>query len=166
MKTRKTNYIEHFLILICWIYFLSGCEVNNKKESYEKDLAAIKYFLRSSGDAANTGNVEAEVNRFTEDGIYLWPDAPSIVGHEELRNWFGKRFAKVYVRLENVTEEIELCGDWAFERGIYVAQIQPKERDETETVYGKYINFLRKQPDGSWKIARRIRNRDHPVSQP
>ena len=166
MKTRKTNYVEHFLILICEIHFLSGgCDVNNKKESYEKDLAAIRQFLQSSGDAVNAGDVEAEVNRFTEDGIYMWPDAPSIEGKEELGNWFRKRFAKVNLRLENITEEIEVCGDWAFERGIYVARIQPKERDEAETVYGKYINILNKQPDGSWKIARRIRNRDHPVGQ-
>ncbi len=164
MKTRKTKYFEHFLILICAIYFFSGgCEVNNKKESYEKDLAAIRQFLQSSGDAVNAGDVEAEVNRFTEDGIYLWPDAPSIEGQEELRNWFRNRFEKVNVRLENITEEIEVCGDWAFERGTYVAHIELKERDEANTVYGKYINILRKQADGSWKIARRIRNRDHPL---
>ena len=112
------------------------------------------------------GDVEAEVNRFTEDGIYLWPDAPSIEGHGELRNLFRKRFAKVNVHLENVTEEIEMCGDWAFERGTYIALVQPKERDEAEIIYGKYINILRKQSDGSRKIARRIRNRDHPVRQP
>jgi len=167
MKTRKSNYFKHLFTIICSIYFLlGGCEVNNKKESYKKDLAAIKQFLKSSGDAVNAGDVETEVNRFTEDGIYLWPDAPSIEGQGELRNWFRNRFAKVNVKLENVTEEIEVCGDWAFERGTYVAQIQPTERDEAETVYGKYINILRKQVDGTWKIARRIRNRDHPIGQP
>jgi ketosteroid isomerase-like protein len=33
-------------------------------------------------------------------------------------------------------------------------------------VHGKYINILRRQEDGSWKIARRIRNRDHPANRP
>ncbi len=158
MKTRKTNYFKHLFIMICAIYFLLGCcEVNNKKESYEKDLAAIKEFLQSSGDAVNAGDVEAEVNRFTEHGIYLWPDAPSIEGQEELRNWFRNRFAKVDVRLENITEEIEVCGDWAFERGTYVAHIELKKRDEANTVYGKCINIVSMLGDGLWKIARCIR---------
>jgi ketosteroid isomerase-like protein len=163
MKPRITNYTSYFFVLIFIIHFLLGCEGINEKESYEKDLAAIQKFINSSGEAVNAGDVDAEVNRFTEDGIYMWPDIPSIVGREELRNWFENRFAKVKVELENVTEEIELCGDWAFERGTYFAKIRSKSLDGVETVYGKYINILRKQSDGSWKIARRIRNRDHPA---
>ena len=114
----------------------------------------------------NTGDVEAEVSRFTEDGIYMWPDGPSIEGHEALREWFQRRFARVDVRLENETKEIEVFGEWAFERGTYVAHIRPKTGDGAEVVRGKYVNILRRQPDGSWRIARSIRNRDHPAGQP
>ena len=47
-------------------------------------------------------------------------------------------------------------------------QPQPSTRDvsistdEVQVVRGKSINIFRKQSDGSWKIARRIRNLDHP----
>ena len=120
-------------------------------------------FLETAGEAVNRGDVEGEVNRFTSDGIYMWPDAPSIEGHEALRQWFEERFSKVQANVESETLEIEVCDDWAFERGTYVARIQVKGTDLIRTIRGKYLNILRRQSDGTWRIARRIRNRDHPV---
>ena len=78
----------------------------------------------------------------------MWPDTTSIVGHRELRKWFKQKFEKVNVELENVTEEIDLCGDMAFERGKYIAHIQFKGNNKKNLVKGKYINILSKQPDG------------------
>ncbi len=133
--------------------------------STDADIKAIREFLESSGEAVNTGDVEAEVNRFTEDGIYMWPDAPSIQGHGALRAWFETRCSKVDVSLKGTSEELEVFGDRALERGSYIANIQPKTSDKVETVRGKYLNILKRQPDGSWKISHRIRNRDHPVGR-
>jgi uncharacterized protein (TIGR02246 family) len=144
---------------------LSGCHNVDTARSKQADIAEIRRFLAASGEAVNAGDVDAEVSRFTEDGIYMWPDAPSIQGHEALRKWFRQRFVRVNVRIENETREIVVSGDWAFERGTYVAHIRTKTGDGEETVRGKYINILRRQPDGSWRIARRIRNRDYPPGQ-
>jgi uncharacterized protein (TIGR02246 family) len=129
------------------------------------EVEAIQELLSTAGDAVNAGDVAAEIGRFTEDGIYMWPDVPSIEGREALQEWFQNRFAAVDVRLESTTEEIEVFGDWAFERGSYVAHIRPKGTEEAETLRGKHLNILRRQPDGSWRIARRMRNRDHPAKQ-
>jgi ketosteroid isomerase-like protein len=142
-----------------------GCNRTDDQRSRQADIAAIKSFLATAGDAVNKGDVDAEVSRFTEDGIYMWPDAPAIEGRSALHEWFQQRFARVEAQLENDTQELEVFGDWAFERGTYVARIRPKNSDHVVAVRGKYLNILRRQPDGSWKIARRIRNRDHPVPQ-
>lgn len=152
-----------FLWLIAVIFMCARCD---KESKMEQDIAEIKKFLVTAGEAVNQGDVEAEVGRFTEDGIYMWPDAPAIEGHEALREWFERRFAKVEAHIESKTEEIVVCGDWAFERGTSVVRIRQKSSDHIEIVRGKYLNILKRQPDGSWKIARRIRNRDHPVGHP
>ena len=90
------------LILIFCLYILSCTFVNGKNtKSSEKDITAIKKFLEQSGEAVNNGDVEAEVNRFTEDGIYMWPDAPSIIGHDSLRKWFQLRFEKADVMISS-----------------------------------------------------------------
>lgn len=148
-------------LLVVMISVFLSC--NGKTDSNEDDIAAIKEFLSNAGEAASSGDVEAEVNRFTEDGIYMWPGEPTIEGHDALRAWFQNRFSKVDVDLESESLELQVFGDWAFERGTSVARIIRKNSNQVQIVRGKYINILRKQPDGSWRIARRIRNNDHPV---
>lgn len=165
MKIFKIDH-SSLLLKVCLLLYLilANCGTKDNYISNAKDIRAIRLFLQQSGHAVNAGNVEAEVNRFTDDGIYLWPDAPAIKGHQALRHWFERRFAQVEVSLENVSEELEVCGYWAFERGKYVARVKIKKSGREEMIRGKYLNILRRLPDGSWRIARRIRNRDHPAS--
>jgi uncharacterized protein (TIGR02246 family) len=151
-------------MLLGTVLFLIAC-TQGDRPSREEDIAAIERFFEAAGEAVSQGDVEAEINRFTDDGIYMWPDAQSIEGREQLRAHFEKRFALVDARLESKTDEIEVAGDWAFERGSSVAYIRLEGQAHVDTVYGKHINILRRQPDGSWKIARRIRNRNHPVGK-
>lgn len=141
---------------------LSGC--TDRSDTEDADLASLHEFLSHSNDAVNAGDVEAEVTRFTTDGIYMWPGAPAIEGHDALRKWFEMRFAEVEVELESETLELEVIGEWAVERGRSVARIRPTAGGAAQTVRGKYLNILRRQADGTWRIARRIRNADHPTN--
>jgi ketosteroid isomerase-like protein len=162
----KLNDMSNIFRIIFIISFIFNCSNSDKPSSYEEDIAAINKFLASSGEAVKTGNVEAEVNRFTENGIYMWPNGPTIIGHDSLYSWFQRRFKKVTVNIENITEELEVCNDWAFERGKYIARIRPKNGGKVEIVHGKYLNIFKKQSDGTWRISHRIRNRNNKVSQP
>ena len=100
---REESGITSLLLLCAAGVFSSGCRTGDDNERLEADIAAIRAFLEGAGDMVSAGDVEAEVNRFTEDGIYMWPDAPSIQGHAALRTWFEERFEQVEVKLENET---------------------------------------------------------------
>ena len=142
----------------------SGC--TDKSETVDEDLDALREFLSHAGDAVNTGDVEAEVKRFEPNGVYMWPGVPAIEGHEALRKWFEMRFSKYEIELKSETLEIEVAGEWAFERGRSVAKIRPRDGGDVQVVRGKYLNILRKQSDGTWRISRRIRNADHTIGKP
>lgn len=152
---------QAYLLLI--IFMLSACDMTQQANS--NDITSIREFMNHAGEAVNSGDVEAEVQRFTEDGIYMWPGVPAIEGHDSLRAWFERRFSNVEVNLESESLELKVCGDWAFERGRSVAKIRRKGSDEVQTVRGKYLNILQRQSNGSWRIARRIRNSDHPLGE-
>jgi ketosteroid isomerase-like protein len=71
-----------------------------------------------------------------------------------------------------------VTGDWGFDRGTYTITPTPKvageaaegasieqseigrELDYAQT--GKYLWILKRQPDGSWKIARGMWSSNHP----
>ena len=56
-----------------------------------------------------------------------------------------------------------MAGDWAFHLSEYVLKIMPKGDGEAMEERGKIIVIYQRQPDGSWKIAREIWNRNHSV---
>jgi uncharacterized protein (TIGR02246 family) len=129
-----------------------------EKEDNKASIQAIERIRNSAVLAVKEGDVDAYVRLFTEDGIYLWPNTPSIVGREALHTWFKRRFAEYSAELEKTVEEIMIQGEWAYERGSEVAKITTKSTGNVNVTRGKYINIYRKQSDGSWKVARRIRN--------
>jgi ketosteroid isomerase-like protein len=52
--------------------------------------------------------------------------------------------------------EIEVFGDWAFARGSVEYQATPKTGGDAIQQSGNIIYLLKKQTDGTWKIARVI----------
>jgi ketosteroid isomerase-like protein len=52
----------------------------------------------------------------------------------------------------------QILGDWAFERGGKVEKVTTRSTGDVNVTHGKHINIYQRQTDGSWKIARRIRN--------
>ena len=76
-----------------------------------------------------------------------------------------KDVEKYSAEIEKTIEEIVIMGDWAFERGNEVSKITTRSSGDVKVVHGKYINIFQKQWDGSWKIARRIRNLNHKPSK-
>jgi uncharacterized protein (TIGR02246 family) len=126
-------------------------------------IQSIKQIHKTAVKAIKAGDVATYINLFTADGIYMWPGVPAIVGREALRTWFEERFSKYSAELDKTVEETVVAGDWVFERGSEVSKIRNKSTNDVQVVRGKFINIFHQQSDGLWKIARRIRNFDHPT---
>lgn len=152
-------------LLHCFLFSIPLPAQENEPSPDESVIQAIKQIHERAARAVREGDVAAYVELFTEDGIYMWPNEPAIVGREALYTWFAKRFREYSAELEKTIEEIVIMGDWAFERGNEVSKITTRSSGDVKVVHGKYINIFQKQLDGSWKIARRIRNLNHPPSK-
>lgn len=124
---------------------------------------AIKQRHEIAAKAMRAGNVDTYVKLYTENGIYMWPGIPAIEGQGALHAWFTERFAKFSPEIEKTIEEIIVTGEWVIERGKEIVKIKNKSTGDIQTIKGKYINLYKKQSDGQFKVARRIRNLDHPL---
>ena len=49
-------------------------------------------------------------------------------------------------------EEAAAAGDWAYAKGTYLQTITPRAGGPTTKVDGKWLDILKRQPDGSWKL--------------
>jgi uncharacterized protein (TIGR02246 family) len=129
----------------------------------EADVEAIQAHYAAYGQAITSGDTEAWLAIFTDDVVVMPPGAAGITGKEVLRAWGQPYFDQFDMRATVSTREIQVAGEWAFAVEEYTWQATPKEGGEAAEERGKGIAVLRRQPEGTWTIAYRAWNRDHPL---
>lgn len=126
----------------------------NGTESFTaRDDAAIRAMVDTHLRSILAHDPDAFLATCTDDIIFMPPEQPPVVGKEGCRG-----FLKDFPVPEAFTSEIadvEGTGDLAFARGSATASFP-----DGATVTFTYVGIHRRQPDGSWKMARDIWNTD------
>ena len=94
-------------------------------------------------------------------GAVRRPNHPWTAAHVEIAEQ-SRPFLQAVEPLEYVVrfEEIEICGDYAFEWGVYRSRMRPRTGGDVTTSSGKLMRILQRQPDGSWKMHRTMLTTD------
>ena len=139
-----------FLILLS-IFF--GCAQEIKETDMEADIAAIKAHYDKYFISGNANDLDLFISLWTDDAIRMEPSYHAVVGKEKIRAFFKDSFEKFEADIAPYGEiQVEVCGDMAYSRGTYVLKLTPKEGGETFVFDGKWLDILKRQDDGSWKI--------------
>jgi uncharacterized protein (TIGR02246 family) len=116
--------------------------------------------------AAAAGNVQDLVALYTADAVVMPPDMPMAKGKAAIEAFHKKNFETGTLSNVRITPmHLDVTGDTAIEVGTYRQTITPKGAQAINDA-GKYIVVLKKQTDGSWKLAYEIYNSDKPVPMP
>ena len=108
-----------------------------------------------SAEAAR--DMQAKMRLFTSDAVLMPPGEPNVIGQQAIRAWHEKVWMGTKYQCSGMLDEVQVFGDWALARGTFSGvetQASGAQRRET----GKFLNMIRRQADGSWKIARAIWN--------
>ena len=144
------------------IVILSACV------AVAEDLAGVEEVIR----ATNTdyiqlfpeGDVDKLMRLYVEDAVLIPPDAPTIDGADAVRASWTAFFSEwSVIEATSIIDEIIVGGDWAWSRGHYRETNQRKSDGEIVIEGGRFSSIWRKQPDGSWRIARDMWNSDGSV---
>ena len=130
----------------------------------EADVAAINRVLDEYAAALNAGDAAAYVALLTEDAVWMPPNVPALIGKEAIRAATQTQFDQSMLAITFSREEVMVAGDWAFIRWNGRGTQTPKAGGQPIEFSNKGINILQRQPDGSWKMVRHIRNDDTPPS--
>jgi uncharacterized protein (TIGR02246 family) len=118
------------------------------------DVAQIYELWKRYADAASEGDTERWMALWVEDAIQMPPGAPTRVGRAEIQRAMRPLFERCRSRKVIIEpEEVRIMGDLAFAHGTYALEMAPEPGGETEKYFGKFLDILEKQVDGSWKIA-------------
>jgi ketosteroid isomerase-like protein len=50
--------------------------------------------------------------------------------------------------------DVQVAGDWAFEWGVFDGGYREGANKPVQTIHGKVLRVLRREPNGEWKFAR------------
>ena len=123
--------------------------------SYESDVAAINELYDQYCLASNEDDIDHFMSLWDDDAIRMSPDLPAFVGKEMVCSYFETLFEKStgIVAIYGETE-VQVAGDMAFSRGTYTVSLSPKAGGPATHIDGKWLDILKRQTDGSWKIYR------------
>ncbi len=152
-------------ILLFVALTLSACQPT--VEQTEADVAAIQALVEAWRTAAEAGDVAGAVAVYSDDIVQMPPDKPANRGKQAVEEFYRGAFELFSIKVTwpvEGTEEIIVADGWAFYLSEYIESFTPKAGGEAFEEHGKIIEICRQQPDGSWKFAREIWNRNSPPS--
>jgi ketosteroid isomerase-like protein len=155
MEDKMKRSICIFLLLI--LIVATSCI---QKANQQAELDAIKKSSLMLIDGLNADDVEAIMSVLTDDHITMAPSLPALDKLGELRKWHEDRIKNFSHRGDFDDKEIQLMGDWAFQRWEGTPTIIPKDGGPAITGKNKGIWIWKRQSSGEWKLARSIWNSD------
>jgi ketosteroid isomerase-like protein len=125
-------------------------------ENQMSDEKAIETAISEFVKAYNAGDLAGVLDYYGDDLIKIRNGGPA-----ETKSDTAKRVAEVFARFHSrvdvVSDEIQVHGDFAFTRGSFRVTLTPKAGGESQAVDRRYLEIWRKEK-GRWLVVRTMDN--------
>ena len=130
----------------------------------EEDVAAIKALGPALDEAAFANDVDGILSLFTDDAVFMPPNAPVVSGRAEYAPWIEAALSSMSISVHSIElTDVEGAGDFAVAWGVFSEEFTLEGAEEPFVDQGKILFLLRRQEDGSWRFTREIWNSDLPL---
>lgn len=164
---KKTNWI--LLFLVAGIVCVVGCKNTDSAATTEQttpafDMVAAKTAIATEGDvfvaALNKRDSVGLANCYTTDAKFMHPNAPAVVGRENIQKLFGQWMKTGMPHFAMKT--VEVWGD----ENVMTAEAEYTFTDKDSKIVdqGKAIEVF-KMDDGKWRLYRDCYNSDMPAAK-
>ena len=106
----------------------------------------------------SNGNLEALMAAYADDVVMMPPNEAERVGKVAVRSMWENLLKDFTAEVVVSINEVQVLGEWAFERGTFTMELTPRTGGPPVHDLGKYLDVLRRQPDGSYKYTRLMFN--------
>lgn len=138
---------------------MGGCQRGTDRLARSPDdVQRIEAMSSARAEAFNNEEADSIAAYFTNDAVLMPPGESTMHGPEAVAAYYQSIFDAYDPTLESRYVEVEVSGDLAYGRGIAKVTLVPDEGGEPTTTISKYLNIVKRQPDGSWKTTHDIWN--------
>ena len=165
MTTIVRSLRGHILIWVLLVLVsVTALSCSSKKDGASADMEAINALHQRDMEASKKFDVDTLATLWSDDIVTLSQGEPPLIGKDanrasilRLREEIGDLQIADFIMSFN---EVKIAGDWAFEWGTYSGTVRPAAGGDAIRSTGQVMRVLRKEKDGSWKIARAMYNGD------
>jgi ketosteroid isomerase-like protein len=127
------------------------------------DVRALIEQLRYIETLAGAADNARYLDLFTDDTVLLPPDRPAIAGKVAALAFYDEAFRGAGdVRVRYHDPVIEIDGALAVRRYAASGTVEHLDPPRIVEIRTKYLDVLKKQPDGSWRIAMHMWSTNEP----
>lgn len=119
---------------------------------------AIGQTLSDWARAIRQADLDTIATLVTEDAEFWSHGEAPLSGPAALRQAFEPIFTQYEMHQDFHCQELLLCDDHAFIRGLEVNRLVPLDGGEVMEVEQRAFSVLRRGPDGKWRFARGMTN--------
>lgn len=162
MKTPNVVPTQLFFIFFLPVLLVACAPDNTPAEPpatetlSDAEARAIVDRMNAEWDAAVVaGDIDVNMEMYTEDAIRMQPDMPALVGRDAIRAWMQSHQDTYSFEGSNEIQEVRaLSPDWILVRSTGSFAATPKAGGEVRTEQEQWLSIVQRQADGSWKWYR------------
>ena len=142
--------------------FVSACATGASEQQFTMaDQQAIRKSSADLAAAFNAKQVDKLLEFYSDNSIFMPPNAPLLRGREPLKSFYANMIEKGATNLTLEPQDVSGYGPIAYESGTYSVSFDKGGHDR-----GKYLLVLR-NTGGTWRTEKTIWSSDlPPVNQP
>lgn len=130
----------------------------------ERDIQAILAVHEQAKQAENNADFDLLSTTVTDDVVVMPPNMPQVAGREAAIQFMRAFLGQFELKIDYVSEETQVHGDVAFNRGTYSHTLTPRSGGTPVPEKGKFLWVYTRLPDSSWKASRVMWSPNHPPS--
>lgn len=121
----------------------------------EADVAEVLATDSAFLAGMRAGDADAIAATYVEDAVLMVPDMKPLKGRAAIRDYWAGFLKRYRVDLEAGSDELDGRGDLAYNRGHYHVEFSARapSTPRLPAEDGKFLEILRRQPDGSWQYT-------------
>lgn len=140
-------------LLATWMSLASASPAVSQP-SGDTEIRKVREVVQGIVAADNARDLAKVMSCYADDAVLFPPNESAVRGKAAIKPRYEAMFAALNPEIVGSIDEVQIGGEWAFVTGMNRGRMVPRAGGTVRNLNDAYVMVLKRQSDGSWKIAR------------